>query len=325
MFHANAWGMPYAAMLTGANLVLPGRFIAPEPIARLIESERVTLSGAVPTVWWDLLRYADAHKSDLSSLRMVTCGGAAVPLALMRAFEERHGVRMIQGWGLTETSPVASLAIPPPTAHDEEHWRYRDRAGRLLPLVEARLIDDAGGELPWDGRSVGEIELSGPWIASAYFRDDDRDGKFHGRWFRTGDIGSIDEHGFVRITDRSKDVIKSGGEWISSLELESALAAHPAVIEAAVVAKPDERWTERPLAYVVLAEGATAGARELRAHLAERMPKWWLPDEFMFIDEVPKTSTGKFDKKVLRERLRQTAATDSLGSAPAAVPSAGSG
>ena len=303
MFHANAWGIPYAALLTGADLVLPGRFIASEPIAQLIESERVTLSGAVPTVWWDLLRHADAHDSDLSSLRMLVCGGAAVPLALMHAFEERHGVRVVQSWGLTEASPLASLALPPASASEDEHWRYRDRAGRVVPLIEVRLIDDAGGEVPWDGTSVGEIQLSGPWIASGYFREEERDGKYQGRWFRTGDIGSIDQHGFIRVSDRTKDVIKSGGEWISSLALESALVAHPAVAEAAVVAKPDERWTERPLACVVLAEGGSASAEELRAHLAAQVPKWWLPDAFAFIDEVPKTSTGKFDKKRLREWL----------------------
>jgi fatty-acyl-CoA synthase len=304
MFHVNAWGIPYAALLTGADLVLPGRFVTPETIAHLIESEGVTLAAAVPTVWWDLLRHADDHGPDLAGLRMLLCGGAAVPLSLMRAFEERHGVRVVQAWGLTETSPVTSLAVPPVDAAGEEHWRYRDRAGRIVPLVEARVTDESGGELAWDGDAVGEIELSGPWIASGYYRQDDLDHKFRGPWFRTGDIGSIDEHGFVRITDRSKDVIKSGGEWISSLALESALTEHPAVAEVAVIAKPDERWTERPLACVVLAGGASASPEELRAHLAARVPKWWLPDEFAYIAEVPKTSTGKFDKKLLRERLR---------------------
>ncbi len=305
MFHANAWGIPYAAVLAGADLVLPGRFTAPQPIVELIGSERVTVSGAVPTVWWDVLRYADAHSPDLSSLRMLVCGGAAVPLGLMRAFEDRHGVRMIQSWGLTEASPLASLAIPPESAGEDEHWRYRDRAGRIVPLIEIRLIDDAGGEVAWDGKSVGEIQLSGPWIASGYFADTELDDKFQGRWFRTGDIGSIDEHGFVQVSDRSKDVIKSGGEWISSLALESALAAHPAVAEAAVVAQPDERWTERPLACVVLTDGQTASPDELRTHLAAHVPKWWLPDAFAFIDEVPKTSTGKFDKQRLREWLHE--------------------
>ena len=304
MFHASAWGIPYGAVLTGADLVMPGRFINAEALTGLIETERVTLSGAVPTVWWDLLRYADAQRPDLSSLRMLVCGGAAVPLALIQAFEQRHGVKLYQAWGLTESSPIASLAIPPANAGEQDHWRMRDRAGRIVPLIEVRLIDDAGGELPWDGKAVGEIELSGPWIASSYYRDADASGKFHGHWFRTGDIGSIDEQGFIRITDRSKDVIKSGGEWISSLELESALAAHPAVAEAAVIARPDERWTERPLACVVLTDGSAVTGDDLRQYLATRVPKWWLPDDFAFIDAVPKTSTGKFNKKGLRERLR---------------------
>ena len=304
MFHVNAWGIPYAALLTGASLVLPGRFVTPEMIAHLLESQAVTLSAAVPTVWWDLLRYADDHRPDLTRLRMLLCGGAAVPLALMRAFDQRHGVKVVQAWGLTETSPVCSVAIPPAGAAGEEHWRYRDRAGRIVPLVEARLTGESGRELPPDGEAAGEIELSGPWIAAGYYRQGDPGDKFRGRWFRTGDVGSIDRHGFVRITDRSKDVIKSGGEWISSLALESALAEHPAVAEAAVIARPDERWTERPLACVVLAGGASASPAELREHLAVRVPRWWLPDEFAYIAEIPKTSTGKFDKKLLRERLR---------------------
>jgi fatty-acyl-CoA synthase len=322
MFHVNAWGIPYAALLTGADLVLPGRFVMPQAIAQLIETQGVTLSAAVPTVWWDLLQYADGHRPDLSGLRMLLCGGAAVPLALMQAFEQRHGVNVVQAWGLTETSPVGSVAIPPAGAAGEEHWRCRGRAGRIVPLVEARVTGDSGRELPWDDEAVGEIELSGPWIASGYYRQNDLDGKFRGRWFRTGDIGSIDEHGFVRITDRSKDVIKSGGEWISSLALESALTEHPAVAEAAVIARPDERWTERPLACVVLAGGASASPEELRAHLAVRVPRWWLPDEFAYIAQVPKTSTGKFDKKLLRERLRTGYLTGGEA-APSATPPGG--
>ncbi len=303
MFHANAWGIPYAAVLTGADLVLPGRFINAPALAGLIETEAVTVSGAVPTVWWDMLRHADAHHPDLSSLRMLICGGAAVPPALMRAFQERHDVTVIQAWGLTETSPLASLAIPPTGLEAEQHWRLRDRAGRLVPLVDARVVDDRGAELPWDGQSVGEIELAGPWIAAGYFQDPDAGEKFRGGWFRTGDIGSLDGRGFVRITDRSKDVIKSGGEWISSLQLEAALVEHPAVAEAAVIARPDERWTERPLACVALADGVTVSAEDLRSHLAERVPRWWLPEDYLFIPAVPRTSTGKFDKKRLREQL----------------------
>jgi fatty-acyl-CoA synthase len=296
MFHANAWGFPYACTLTGASMVMPSRFVAPEPLAKAIESERVTIAGAVPTVWLDLLRYADEHGPDLSSLRTLVCGGAAVPEALMRAFEERHGVRIVQAWGMTETSPLASVA------HGED-WGARTRQGRPLPLVETRIVDDAGKEVAWDGDSTGELEVRGPWIASAYYRDDDP-AKFHDGWLRTGDIASIDAQGSIRLTDRTKDVIKSGGEWISSVELENALMAHASVREAAVIARPDDRWSERPLACVVLEDGSALECDELRRHLSESVPKWWVPEDFVAIDEVPKTSVGKFDKKVLRARLQ---------------------
>ena len=304
MFHVNAWGLPYACALVGADLVMPGKFLQGEPLAKLIESERVTIAGAVPTIWMDLLRYADEHKPDLSSLRMVVCGGAAVPESLMRAFEERHGVQIMQGWGMTETSPLAAVARPPDEAEGEEHWRYRSATGRILPLVDVRLMGDEG-EVPWDGESTGEIEVRGPWIASEYYEDPSGADKFHDGWLRTGDIASIDEKGFLRITDRAKDLIKSGGEWISSVELENALMAHPSVAEAAVIAKPDERWTERPLACVVLAEGAECSPEELCDHLSGMVAKWWIPDEFAYIEAVPKTSVGKFDKKVLRKQLAE--------------------
>jgi fatty-acyl-CoA synthase len=303
MFHANSWGIPYAAGLTGCDLIMPSQFLQAEPIAKLLETERVTVSAAVPTIWMDLLRYADSHEVDLSSLRTVICGGAAVPLTLMKQFEERHGVRIVQAWGMTEMSPLGTVARPPGDASDEDHWRYRDRAGRLMPLVEARLMADDGSEVPWDGEATGELQVRGPWIASDYYEDPTGRDKFDDGWLRTGDIASIDSHGFVKITDRSKDVIKSGGEWISSVELEGELMAHPDVEEAAVIARPDERWTERPLACVVLADGASASPAELCEHLSSRVAKWWLPEEFAFIDEVPKTSVGKFDKKVLRQRL----------------------
>jgi fatty-acyl-CoA synthase len=304
MFHANAWGIPYAAGLTGCSLVMPNKFMQAEPIAKAIEGEKVTVSAAVPTIWADLLRYADTNDPDLSSITRVICGGAAVPRALMQQWQERHGVKIIQAWGMTETSPLGSVARPPASITDEEeHWSYRSKAGRINPLVEARLVDDDGEVVPWDGESTGELEVRGPWVASAYYNDPSGDDKFHDGWLRTGDIAAIDEHGFIRISDRSKDVIKSGGEWISSVELEGELMAHPAVAEAAVIAKPDERWTERPLACVVLKEGEQASPDELTEHLRPRVAKWWLPDEFAFIDEVPKTSVGKFDKKVLRKRL----------------------
>ncbi|MEA2143614.1 MAG: hypothetical protein QOI64_2044 [Solirubrobacteraceae bacterium] len=305
MFHANAWGIPYAAGLVGCNLVMPNKFMQAEPIAKAIESEKVTVSAAVPTIWADLLKYADEHAPDLSSIERVICGGAAVPLSLMQAWEEKHGVRILQAWGMTETSPLGSVARPPAGLEGDEHWEYRNKAGRINPLVEARLIDDDGNEVPWDGEQTGELEVRGPWVARAYYNDPSGDDKFDDGWLRTGDIAAIDSHGFIRISDRSKDVIKSGGEWISSVELEGELMAHPAVAEAAVIAKPDERWTERPLACVVLHEGEDASPEELCEHLTPRVAKWWIPDEFAFIDEVPKTSVGKFDKKVLRKRLEE--------------------
>ncbi len=260
--------------------------------------------GCVPTIFADLLRYADEHPEvDLSSLTNAACGGSAVPRQLMKDFEERHGVSIFQAWGMTETSPVATYSRPREGEHDDAYWDDRAKQGRPLPWVELRLVDDSGGEVPWDGASTGEIEVRGPWIASGYFRDDSGDEKFDSGWLRTGDIAAVDEKAFVQITDRAKDVIKSGGEWISSVELENELMAHPDVIEAAVIAKPDERWAERPLCCVVLSEPEAASAQELVEHLRGRVAKWWLPDEFAFVAEIPKTSVGKFDKKVLRVRL----------------------
>ena len=304
MFHANAWGLPYGAALAGADLILPDRFLTAEALVKLIEAERPTQLGCVPTIFADLLRYADAHpEADLSSLTNAACGGSAVPKQLMRDFEVRHGVRIFQAWGMTETSPVATYARPREGEHDDAYWDERAKQGRALPWVELRIVDDDGGEVPWDGESTGEIEVRGPWIASAYFRDDSGDEKFDSGWLRTGDIAAVDEKAFVQITDRAKDVIKSGGEWISSVELENELMSHPAVVEAAVIAKPDERWAERPLCCVVLRDEQDASADQLVDHLRSRVAKWWLPDEFAFVEEIPKTSVGKFDKKVLRGRL----------------------
>jgi fatty-acyl-CoA synthase len=308
MFHANAWGLPYGAALAGSDLILPDRFLGAEPLAKLIAAERPTLMGCVPTIFQDLLRYADEHPdTDLSSLTNAACGGSAVPRQLMKDFEERHGVRIYQAWGMTETSPVATYSRPREDGpHDDEYWDDRAKQGRPLPWVELRLMGEEG-EVAWDGSATGEIEVRGPWIASQYFRDPDPD-KFDEGWLRTGDIASVDEKAYVQITDRSKDVIKSGGEWISSVELENELMAHPSVVEAAVIAKPDERWAERPLCCVVLSSDAAASAEELVEHLRSRVAKWWLPDEFAFVEEIPKTSVGKFDKKVLRGQL----ADDSL-------------
>jgi fatty-acyl-CoA synthase len=306
MFHANAWGLPYGAALAGADLILPDRFLAAEPLAKLIAAERPTQMGCVPTIFADLLRYADENPDvDLSSLTNAACGGSAVPRQLMKDFEERHDVSIFQAWGMTETSPVATYSRPREGAHDDAYWQDRARQGRPLPWVELRIVDDAGAEVAWDGESTGEIEVRGPWIASGYFRDDSGDEKFDGGWLRTGDIAAVDEKAFVQITDRSKDVIKSGGEWISSVELENELMSHPDVVEAAVIAKPDERWAERPLCCVVLRDRSDAGAPELVEHLRGRVARWWLPDEFAFVAEIPKTSVGKFDKKVLRGQLAE--------------------
>jgi fatty-acyl-CoA synthase len=304
MFHVNAWGIPHAAGLTGASLVMPDRFLQGEPLARLIESEDVTCSAGVPTVWAAVLQYLDDNEVDTSSMRIVVCGGAAVPQGLMQGLDERHGIHMVQGWGMTETSPVCAVAHPPEGVAGEEQWPYRTAAGRLLPFVEARLIGDDGNEIEWDGKTTGELEVRGPWIARDYYEDPSSPEKFHDGWLRTGDICSIDERGYVRISDRSKDVIKSGGEWISSVELEQALIAHDDVLEAAVIARPDEKWSERPLACVVVCEGKDVTPDDLRSFLSEKVAKWWIPETFAFIDEVPKTSVGKFDKKVLRQRLK---------------------
>jgi fatty-acyl-CoA synthase len=301
MFHANAWGLPYAGWMTGSDFVMPNRFLQGEPLCKLIMAEKPTVSGAVPTVWNDILSFADKNKDsvDLTSLRLVPCGGSAVPRSLMEAFEQRHGVRIVQAWGMTETSPIAAVAMPPKNTPAEEDLDWRSKTGRVIAGVELRITADDGSELPWDGDAVGEIEVRGPWITASYYKDDDPQ-KFHDGWLRTGDVGTVEPNGFVQITDRAKDVIKSGGEWISSVELEGTLMAHPAVKEAAVVGVPDERWDERPLACVVLKEGEAASVEDLKGFLSERVAKWWLPERWTFIDEVPKTSVGKFDKKVLR-------------------------
>jgi fatty-acyl-CoA synthase len=307
MFHAMGWNLAYLSGMVGAALVLPGRFLQPEPLTNLIEAERITASCGVPTIWMDVLRYADEHGADLSAFELAICGGTQVPAQLMRDFEERHGVAVVQGWGMTETLPGAALAHDPPAragtpADDEERWHEREHAGRVSPFYELRIVADDGAELPRDGVAQGEIQIRGPVVAGSYFESPAASAASFvapGGWLRTGDVGTLDERGRLRITDRAKDVIKSGGEWISSVDLESALMAHPAVFEAAVIAIPDERWSERPFACVAAAPGTDAA--ELTEFLAGRdVPRWWLPDGFAFVEEIPKTSVGKFDKKALR-------------------------
>ncbi len=304
MFHANAWGLPYAAWLCGADLLMPNRFLQAPALAHLIATERPTISAAVPTIWNDILRHDESSPVDLSSLRLVVCGGSAVPRALMERFQERHGVRIIQAWGMTETSPFASVAHPPKGIDPADEMTWRSKAGRIAAGVDLRIVDDQGAELPWDGKQAGEIEVRGPWVTGAYYLDPAPE-KFHDGWLRTGDVGTVDARGFIQITDRAKDVIKSGGEWISSVELENELMAHPDVAEAAVVGVPDDRWQERPLACVVLKPGRALTCEALQAFLGERVARWWVPERFAFITEVPKTSVGKFDKKVLRARYAE--------------------
>ncbi|MFL6116888.1 MAG: long-chain fatty acid--CoA ligase, partial [Catenulispora sp.] len=299
MFHAMAWGIPYAALLTGASLIMPDRYLQAAALVRAIEQSRADFAGAVPTIWNDVLNHLDTHGGDISTLKRAVVGGSTVPPTLMTAFEERYGMRIIHAWGMTETSPLGCVSHPPAGVEGEEEFAYRVTQGRFPAGVRARLAGPDGAIVPNDGEAVGELEVRGPWITGSYYRDEDPE-RFHDGWLRTGDVGTITANGYLTLTDRAKDVIKSGGEWISSVELENHLMAHPDVAEATVVAVPDPRWQERPLAAVVLREGHTASPAELRDHLAGLIPKWQLPERWAYLKEVPKTSVGKFDKKEVR-------------------------
>ena len=310
MFHANAWGYPYLATMSGSKLVYPGPHLDPESLLELMSQEKVAWAAGVPTIWMGILQLLDANpgKWDLSSMKAMLVGGSAVPRAMIAAYEKRHGLHIVQGWGMTETSPVASTAtLPHDLANVDEETRFdiESWAGMPLAFVEIRVrVGDE--EVPWDGESMGELEVRGPWVASGYYETPEQADRWtDDGWFRTGDIASIHPRGYIQIKDRSKDVIKSGGEWISSVELENAIMAHPAVAEAAVIAIPDEKWAERPLAAVVLKEGASASPDELREFIAPQFAKWWLPDRIEFISEIPKTSVGKFRKTALREQFAQ--------------------
>ena len=305
MFHVNAWGAAYTAFFAGTELIMPQMFLQGEPIVKMIQELRPTISLGVPTIWNDVLRATENNPdADLSSLRGIVAGGAAVPRVMIEAFRDRFGINVIQGWGMTETSPLAAVSIPPAGTPADIEIEYRVKAGRVVAGVEVRVTGDDGTVLPRDGKTVGEFEIRGPWITGSYFGVDDPE-RFHDDWLRTGDIGTIDGEGFMTISDRSKDVIKSGGEWISSVDLEGSLMAHPAVFEAAVIAVPDERWQERPLCCIVLRPGASASAEELKEFLGPLVAKWWLPERWAFIETVPKTSVGKFDKKVLRAQYAE--------------------
>jgi fatty-acyl-CoA synthase len=301
MFHANAWGLPYAGWMAGSEFVLPGPNLRPDHLAALIRDERITFAEGVPTIWNDMLLHSESYGVDFSSLRMILSGGSAVPRSLIAEYQQRFGVQLVQAWGMTETGPLAAIAFPPPGVDAEAALDYRARTGRIIGGVEVRAVDDDGAVLPRDGQSVGELEARGPWVTGSYYEEDAPE-RFDGGWLRTGDVGTINPAGFIQLTDRMKDVIKSGGEWISSVELETRLMAHHEVIEAAVVAVPDPRWQERPLACVVRREGSTVAPADLVAFLDGQVARWWLPERWAFVAEIPKTSVGKFDKKELRAR-----------------------
>jgi fatty-acyl-CoA synthase len=307
MFHANAWGLPYTATMIGASLVLPGPKLDAVNVLDLLADERVTVTAGVPTVWMGVLQALDAEPDrwDLSSLRQLIVGGSAAPKSMLEGFD-RHGLTIIHAWGMTETSPLGSVCRLPldlDEASDQEQYEYRGRQGTASPFVEIRARGDDGELVPWDDEAMGELEVRGPWVARAYHHGQGSEKFTDDGWFQTGDVVKINARGNLRICDRSKDLVKSGGEWISSVDLENLLMAHPAVAEAAVIAMPDERWGERPLAVVVLREGHQATAEDLRDHLAGDYAKWQLPDRFEFIDEIPRTATGKFKKTALRERF----------------------
>ncbi|WP_410590298.1 long-chain fatty acid--CoA ligase [Amycolatopsis sp. lyj-23] len=306
MFHANAWGLPYGAMMTGASLVLPGPSADPDHLLRLMAAERVTVAGAVPTVWTSMAPGLGDH--DLSATRFLLGGGSAVPPALSETYRAAIGVPITHSWGMTEVSPVGAIGGTRTQHQDTSEAAQvavRAAQGQPLPLVNVRIVDvETGRELPRDGDAVGELQVAGPWVAGGYYRVG-ADGSFTADgWLRTGDLATIDADGYLRLVDRMKDLIKSGGEWISSVELEGAIVAHPDVLEAAVIARPDPRWMERPVAYVVLREGRETTAEELLAHLTPRVAKWWLPDEIVFVTALPKTGTGKISKTALRDSVR---------------------
>jgi fatty-acyl-CoA synthase len=298
MFHANAWGTPYGAWMAGTDMIMPQMFLMGEQLAAVFNEFHPTLACGVPTIWNGLL--ALDTPIDFSSVRGITAGGAAVPQSLIEAFEKRFGATIIQGWGMTETSPLAAFGLPPARKQDgHDDMYYKVKAGRVVGGVEVRVVAEDGTVLPNDGKSVGEFEIRGPWITGLYYKDEDP-AKFHDGWLCTGDVGTLDGQGYMTISDRTKDVIKSGGEWISSVELENAVMAHPDVFEAAVISVPDPKWSERPLVAVVPKPGRSPAPADLVAFLTDRVPRWWLPEQWTFITEVPKTSVGKFDKKVMR-------------------------
>jgi acyl-CoA synthetase (AMP-forming)/AMP-acid ligase II len=309
-FHAMAWGLPYACANVGAEMILPGPDLSPHSVAELIAGHGVTVAAGVPSIWTGLYHELKSNPRDVSTVRALVVGGAAMPRALIEAYEKDLGVNVLHAWGMTETSPLGTVSIPMRRHLDlpeAERWDVKAKQGYPVPGVELRLLSENGAELPWDGVTMGELQVRGPWVANEYFKLGSSPEHFtRDGWFRTGDVATISDDGFMHITDRTKDLVKSGGEWISSVALENALMAHPKVAEAAVIAVPSEKWSERPLAVVVPARsGGDVTHEELSAHLLAQFPRFWLPDAVVFLDEIPKTSVGKFDKKVLRRRYAE--------------------
>lgn len=306
MFHVNAWSIPYAALMVGCKLVLPGSSMGDgETLQKLIHSEDVSISAGVPTVWLQLLEYLRSSQTSLGRLNRVVVGGSACPLSIIEEFERRHGVQTLQGWGMTETSPLGVFNNPKSRSdsiagHEAEKLELKQ--GRPIFGVDIRILDEDGCELPWDGKSVGEVQVRGNWVCNGYYRQDEPVLDHEG-YFPTGDVANFDQQGYMQITDRIKDVIKSGGEWISSIELENAAADHPAVAEAAVLGVPHSRWTERPLLIVKKAPGSSPNKKEILNFLEGKVAKWWIPHDVQFVDEIPHTATGKVSKKVLRDQF----------------------
>ncbi len=306
MFHVNAWGIPFTATLVGAKQVYPGPHLDPESLLDLFERERVTVTAGVPTIWMGILEALNKEPNRwrlTRGMRMVV-GGSAAPESLIRGFD-KHGLTVIHAWGMTETTPLGTVSLPKSylnTLSEAAQYELRAKQGFPAPLVEVRVMSESGA-VPWDGKAFGELQVRGPWVAASYYHLHEEDGRWtEDGWFGTGDVVTIDPEGYVKIVDRTKDLIKSGGEWISSVDLENALMAHPAIREAAVIAMPSERWGERPLAVVVPKPDAKVSADELRSFLAPNFAKWWLPDAFVFTNEIPRTATGKFSKLRLREQ-----------------------
>ncbi len=308
MFHVNAWGLPYAAVMTGTKQVHPGPYLDAENLLDLYEHEQVTATAGVPTIWLGILQALEKEPDRwklVPGMRMVV-GGSAAPESMIRAFD-KFNLRVIHAWGMTETSPLGTVSLLKPHLQqldEDAQYAYRAKQGLPVPLVEIRAMTDEG-EAPWDGKTMGELQVRGPWVAASYYNLPSETDKWTpDGWFRTGDVVTIDAEGYMKITDRTKDLIKSGGEWISSVDLENALMGHPAVAEAAVIAVPHPKWAERPLAAVVLKEGAKATADELREFLAPKFAKWWIPEAIVFVEEIPRTSSGKFLKAKLREQFK---------------------